>query len=168
MNSLIEVLSHFAEIQPNTLLAADSEHSMSYAQGWENAKIVASRLNELGVKRGESILVQSNQRIEYISVYLGCILHGAVFVPVEDNAAEERIEEIATEAECKLYVNSHAENAVAYDDLLVPSNYPYEIAFPSKEGIAEILYTTGTTGKSKGIAITNEANGSVLKFRTIW
>lgn len=160
MNTLIDILKHFSESQPSKLFVADVNNYMTYEKAWENAVNVASRLkNSYGINRGDRVLIQCNQSIEYLAVYLGCILHGAVFVPVEENASSQRIKEIADEVQCRLFVNiKNAEPAATAEELVQSSDEPYEITLPSPDDISEILYTTGTTGVSKGIVITNRAN----------
>ena len=106
MNTLIDILRQYAEKQPEKLFAADINGCITYEQAWKNAVNVASRLkNDFRINRGDRVLIQCNQSIEYLSVYLGCILHGAIFVPVEDNVSNERIRKIADEVECRLFIN---------------------------------------------------------------
>lgn len=160
MNTLIDILKQYAEIQPEKLFAADINGCITYEQAWKNAVNVASRLkNDFGINRGDRVLVQCNQSIEYLSVYLGCILHGAIFVPVEDNVSNERIKTIADEIECRLFININGETpAITSMELIQSSDRQYDLKLPSPDDIAEILYTTGTTGVSKGIVLTNKAN----------
>ena len=160
MNTLIDILKQYAETQPQKMFAADINGYMTYEQAWENAVNVASRLkNGYGINRGDRVLIQCDQSIEYLSVYLGCILHGAIFVPVEDNVSDERIKTIADEVECRLFININGEEpATTSKELIQSSEEPYDLKLPSPDDIAEILYTTGTTGVSKGIVLTNRAN----------
>jgi acyl-coenzyme A synthetase/AMP-(fatty) acid ligase len=160
VNTLIEFLKQFAESQPQKLLAADINGYMTYEQAWKRAINVASRLRNIyGINRGDRILVQCKQNIDYLSVYLGCVLQGAVFVPVEDGVTGERIRKIADETECSLYVDIIGmKPATTAKELIQPSEKPYDILLPSPNDISEILYTTGTTGVSKGIVLTNRAN----------
>lgn len=160
MNTLIDILKHYAETQPKNLFAADINGYITYEQAWKNAVNVASRLkNDYGITRGDRVLIQCDQSIEYLSVYLGCILHGAIFVPIEDNVSGERIKTIADEVECRLLINIKGEKpATTSKELIQSSDEPYDLKLPNPDDIAEILYTTGTTGVSKGIVLTNKAN----------
>ena len=160
MNTLIDALKNLAETQPQNILVADINGYMTYEQAWKKAVNVANNLkNSYQINKGDRVLIQCDQSIGYLAVYLGCVLHGAIFVPLESNVSHERIKEIAAEVECRLFINIKGEGlSTTIDELIQPTDKPYDIKLPSPDDVSEILYTTGTTGVSKGIVLTNRAN----------
>lgn len=164
MKTLIETLSNYANTQPDALLAADGNGSrLTYGEAWRRAGGIAERLaSAYGIRRGDRVVIRCAQRVEYLLLYLACNLLGAVFVPIEDKASAERILDITGETECALYVGkTSVELSVPcadYADFDADGAGLSEIAFPDPDSVSEILYTTGTTGKSKGIVITHRAN----------
>ena len=164
VKTLIELFADYAKTQPDTYFAADSYGtSLTYGEAWRKTRCVAKNLTDIyKVKKEDKVLIRCNQSVNYLIIYLACNLIGAVFVPVEESASDERIKDIAIETECTLYINTSLEGATCacatYEDLLKTNDLDINIFFPKPDDIAEILYTTGTTGKSKGIVMTYAAN----------
>ncbi len=164
MKLLIEYLSDYAKTQPDALFAADDGgRALTYSQAWTRARQVAGRLAcGFGISRGDRVVVRCMQSVDYLTLCLACNLMGAVFVPIEDKASGDRVLDIVTETGCSLYVSRAAEEVpvrnALYADLEGEGELPGEFAFPDPDSVSEILYTTGTTGKSKGIVITHRAN----------
>ncbi len=165
IKTLVELLAGYAETQPDIYFAADSDGtSLTYREAWDTIRNVAKNLTVLyGVKNGDKVLIRCNQSVNYLVIYLACNLTNAVFVPVEESASHERIKDIAEETGCKLYINTFHDasfcRCVQYEDFFKDNGgRQYEVSFPAPDDISEILYTTGTTGKSKGIVMTHRAN----------
>ena len=111
-------------------------------------------------------MVEACQTIDYLAVQLALQLLGVIFVPTEHNCAKEKIASFADRADARVIVacadlpcegakvytydqlNALAENAESY----VPAT------FPAREDLAEILFSTGTTGKEKGIVLDHKNN----------
>lgn len=164
MNSMVEILAGYAHTQPDKLFAVDeSRREYTYASAYGRVKNAAAALiKKWGVARGDRILVLCNQKADYLIIDMACNLAGAIFVPLEGDASADRIREIADETQAVLFVTSSErgflDKSTTYNELLSYSEEVPEFVFGDEEDIAEILYTTGTTGKSKGIMISNRAN----------
>ena len=101
----------------------------------EGETITYSQLYEQAVAKsgnyvkGEAVVFRASQTIDFLITYFAIHLAGAVAVPIENDAPDTRFNEI----------KKSLENAV------IP------------EEVADILFTTGTTGKSKGVMISHRA-----------
>lgn len=169
MNSMVEVLAAYADNQPKVLFAADaSAAKYTYREAWLTTQYIAEKLQkEAGIQKEDKVMVECCQDTAFLLVDFACQLIGAVFVPIENTASYDRKKSIYQETEANLWI-SHGEvldfvKTITFDQLLPESTATLHTAnkplvFPSKEDMAEILYTTGTTGKSKGIMIANGAN----------
>ena len=103
--------------------------TLSYARLYRKVQQRASELRQRGVREGEGVVMRSSQDVEFLVQYFAIHLAKAVAVPLEKDAPQHRVDEISR--------------------LLRDAEIP--------AGTADILFTTGTTGKSKGVMISHRA-----------
>lgn len=165
--SIVEAVFSHAETQPGKLCLADEKRELTYGEYKNEICRMASMLKGLGIKKNDKVLTEAFQSAEFLALELAVQLIGGVFVPVEHNCAFEKALRIAeaceaslvitlkeAPAECKvthLTMSSFCEKA---EDMSACTDY----AFPEKDDISELLFSTGTTGKEKGIIISHGNN----------
>lgn len=164
MNSIVEAVAQHAGETPDKLCVSDGKRVLTYKQFWEHIQGYAHHLQEIGIKPGDTVVVRNAQNVCQLVAGLSIQLMGAVFVPIEKNAADSRIREILETTEAACYIAAkEMEVSCAYEKSLSVMDYGQEngaggdFAFPQAQQTAEILFTTGTTGKSKGIELTHES-----------
>ncbi len=165
MNSIIEAVAAHAAEHPQRICFADIHDSVTYEQAIRSIVRFAQRIREENIQRGDRILIECTQDVRFCIANLAAQLAGAVTVPLEKRAGEARILEIKEDTAARVIIGT---NLAAYADQFInlteidleasASNLS-EFSFPAKDEIAEILFSTGTTGKSKGIVHTH---GSVI------
>jgi len=114
---------------------------------------MAAALAHRGVAQGDRVCVYLANRIELIDVFLACVKLGAIFVPVNILYRDREMSHILSDAQPKLLITERelagllAEGAAI--DLLT--------VFPDLDGDAPaaLVYTSGTTGQSKGAILTH-------------
>ena len=102
---------------------------------------------------------------------LGILMVGAIYVPVDVNIGEKRLESILEQCNCKVVLtNGSSSNRiheifVNIDDVICKSDLidKFEIEHISSDDIAYIIFTSGTTGIPKGVVISHSA-----AFNTIY
>lgn len=164
--SIPEAVAHYARIQPEKLCLADDRREVSYGAYWEQIRRYAGDFHRRGVRAGDRIVVEASQTIEYLAVGLAIQLNHAVFVPVEHNCAPAKIRSLceqvrAAMAICCKALDCGAREVCTYAELddRCRGVEPYAPeSFPDATAACEILFSTGTTGKEKGIVIRHRNN----------
>ncbi len=166
--SIAEAIFHYADETPQALCAADAKQAYTYAQMKNAALFAAAGLEALGVSRGDRVLVECTQNAAYCVCQLGIALLGAVFVPFDRKFSAERLAEMARETEAVCLIGTKSDRlklpffpVSSLSPDLPEQDYPY--SFPQEEELAELLYSTGTTGKSKGIGLTHANNVAIAQ-----
>ena len=161
--SIAEAVFFYAEKTPDALFAADSKRSYTYLQAKNAAIGAAAQLASLGVKKGDRVMVECTQNVPFCVTQLALAVLGAVFVPYDRKISPERKSEMIREANpvCFAGINRTETNFAFFsldsiDPVADPIDFPFK--FPRSSDCSELLYSTGTTGKSKGIHITHGNN----------
>ncbi|MBQ9827408.1 MAG: acyl--CoA ligase [Lachnospiraceae bacterium] len=165
VNSIAEAVKYHAGTKPGRLALCDKKDQVTYDELWRRAKKGAELLREAGVSKGDMVVIRAAQKISFVMAVLSVHLAGGAVCPLEKAVKEDRIREIAELVDGRFYM---AESAACEDMLKNISlkeffravsaeseeAVPEEPELPAPEGLSEILFTTGTTGKSKGIEVT--------------
>ncbi len=169
MKSIVEVVYKNAKTNPCSLMVADGYGTeYTYEKAVEVITRFSSKLEQiLGKKSGKRVMAECRQNCEFLLLSLACELSGAVFVPIEAGASNDRKNDIAKETNSSLWIGQgdapERMRSLTFEELVTGEETGIErgvdaLAFPGGNELAEVLYTTGTTGKSKGIMISNKAN----------
>lgn len=164
IRSIVEAVACRAQSRPDKFCLADSRRDVTFREYWEYIYGYAMHLHGLGIGRGDKVVVRNGQDLETAVCGMAVQLLGAVFVPVEKNAADIRILEITEEAGAKCCISAKPQEVPCrtegLKDVLSFRDRQADFdtfSWPEADTTAEILFTTGTTGKSKGIELTHKS-----------
>ena len=133
-------------------------------------RLIQTLKTHYGAGPGSHIALISENRPEWPIAYLSVTSLGAVIVPVLTDFSPEAIRNILTHAECTLAILSPkmqekigALEGVRYLNIqeIAPPAFPTEasndlpLPLVEETSLAAILYTSGTTGLSKGVMLTH-------------
>lgn len=183
--SIAEAILHHAVEIPDKPALVLEEGSYTFAQLAFAAKQIAVHLRSIGVRGGERIIVESSHSFSYVAMDYGVQLAGGVFVPLEKAAPAERYLEVrnAVDAEYVFLLTQRPEipDAVLLESFLADAQKEsvesFEYKGHERDQLVEILFTTGTTGKSKGVMVSAhnqvimaEAMSDAIKLQTkeVW
>ena len=88
---LLARIAQWARVQPDTVAVDAREVQVSYRALDRQAGAVSLALRDAGCVPGDRVAVWVKDRAALVSVMLGVLRSGAVFVPLEADAPEERL-----------------------------------------------------------------------------
>jgi len=125
---------------------------------------MARALADRGLAQGDRLCVQLANRIEMIDVFLACVKLGVIFVPVNILYREREISHILSDAEPKLFLTERELPELISETRAVES-YPHL----DGDAPAALVYTSGTTGASKGAILThNNFAANAVNLLACW
>jgi malonyl-CoA/methylmalonyl-CoA synthetase len=134
---------------------------------------MAALFRARGLQARDRLAVYLANCVELIDIYLACAKLGAIFVPVNILYREKEILHILGDAQPKAVVTAQSmPEAVPVwrvDELLTPQAAERPAAAFDGDAPAALVYTSGTTGVSKGAILThNNFAANALTLNTCW
>ncbi len=129
----------------------------------------ALELKTRGVRAGERVLLWGPNGAEWTAAFWGCLLRGAIAVPMDDGATVDFAGRVARDAGVKLIVASREKPALdpaiarlAMEDLADTASHAkgadagdFADVPIKRNHIAQILFTSGTTAEPRGVVLTH-------------
>jgi long-chain acyl-CoA synthetase len=142
----------------------------SYARVAETAAQFARELEARGIAKGDCVVLWGQDSAQWVIAFLGCVLRGAIVVPMDRIAAPEFARRVARQVGAKLVVASRQAPGLGPEIPALPleslsetiaerSCAPYAPAELSRADAAEIVFTSGTTAEPRGVVI---SHGNIL------
>jgi long-chain acyl-CoA synthetase len=141
----------------------------TYRKLADAARACALELKERGVRTGDRVLLWGPNSAEWTAAFWGCLLRGAVAVPMDEGATLDFAGRVAGDAGVKFIFSSRDKAAI---DPAIPRLVLEDLADTTKEKsqtpnasladepvmrnhIAQILFTSGTTAEPRGVVLTH-------------
>ncbi|MFO7984229.1 MAG: AMP-binding protein [Desulfatiglandaceae bacterium] len=170
---------------PDKLGWQDKNQEFTFKEWNERSCRFANGLTGLGVGHQDTFAVLAYNRGEWMDIYAGCAKGGQMVVPIMFRLAGPDIEYITNHSECKAFVveepfvemidsikdklpipdNAYIylgdgptpEGYIGYEELLASSAPEEPDLMVDAADIWTIMYTSGTTGRPKGVMKTHES-----------
>ena len=166
-------------------LIVEGQTLLTYRHMLEETTRAAAWLGSVGARQGERVLVQAHKSPAAVILYLACLRAGVVFIPLNTAYQESELSYFLGDAEPALLVASpklpgatvqfNGERALISGALdaapWASTAEALQTVSVTEDDPAAILYTSGTTGRSKGAVLTHgnlSSNVQVLKHAWQW
>ena len=164
-DDVLDVFSEHLSKYPNNKLISTDEKTYTYGEGAFIVNELVNRLKEFDIESGDCISFLVNRSEWYLFAALGILSMGCVYVPLDDDYPDERIEFIINDTSSKVVIttdDTYERAKILSGDIIVlnvsdilnksiGSLTSLDINY---NDLACILYTSGTTGIPKGVKIT--------------
>jgi acyl-CoA synthetase (AMP-forming)/AMP-acid ligase II len=151
--------------------AVEGDVRLTYAELGAHVRALALRLQETGIRPGERVAILEANTSAYLAAYFAAPCVGAVLVPLNTRLAPRELAEILADAEARVLLSTGAfagtlaalaaavptctvlrleDAAAARSTSAAPQPRP-----PAPDDLAQLYYTSGTTGRAKGVMLTH-------------
>lgn len=171
-----------------TFASTQDGRVLSYGEFFKGAETYASALISKGVQPGDRVAAQVDKSIEVLQLYVGTIIAGGVFLPLNTAYTPTEIEYFLGDASPRVFVcSSKSKEALkpvakkcsvasletldgdgsgSLAELAATQMAGVKSVARSSDDLAAILYTSGTTGRSKGAMLSHDnlwSNAATLR-----
>jgi amino acid adenylation domain-containing protein len=156
---------HQCKMRPKAVALAEGGTVITYETLLAQAQAVAAALQDLGVQPGQRVAIHLERGVAAVTAVFGALLAGACYVPLDVKNPHERRAFIVNDAGVAAILGSGNppqgwEESPWLDIARCPMARPSS-ATRHKSDLAVILYTSGSTGHPKGVAL---SHGAVAAF----
>ncbi|MFC2550006.1 MAG: D-alanine--poly(phosphoribitol) ligase subunit DltA [Streptococcus sanguinis] len=174
IHDMIEAIEHFAQVQPDFPVYDILGQVHTYGDLKKDSDSLAAQIDSLGLPDKSPVVVFGGQEYEMLATFVALTKSGHAYIPIDSHSALERVAAIVEVAEPSLII---AINDFPLADVAAPIFSAEQVQTAFREGASYelshpvqgddnyyIIFTSGTTGKPKGVQI---SHNNLLSF-TNW
>lgn len=157
MKAVVEQILAYRTSQPNKSALTDGKKNKTYSELAGGIFYASEILSErFGLKEGDPVVIAADKQLEFISLYLACHLLGVITLPIAPDTNEKRYRLIKDMLHPLLVVGFKDDDPEVKTASLSEFDGTAEIRDYSVplDRVADIMFTTGTTGVPKGVQLT--------------
>jgi amino acid adenylation domain-containing protein/thioester reductase-like protein len=158
--TLTGLFTAVADRTPGSVAIADAAGELTFAALRERAGAVAAELARRGIGRGDVVAVCTRRTVDLVTATLGTLLAGAAFVPVNPEDPADRRDFLLADSGARAVLTDTGDTgprSVEPPYIEVAAAVTAGGTAPSvpasPDDLAYVLYTSGTTGRPKGVAV---------------
>ncbi len=178
--TLDAIVRRGARQRPDARVIVDASVEWTWSEFDEQVTRAAGALKQLGIQPGDRVAAISTSSARYFAIYYGCARLGAILTPLSYLSAPDELRYVLQDFDPALVLTSPefadaaraaaaagvpAARLVSFgeeDDewagLIEAVDPGTEFPPPDPEGIHVVMYTSGTTGRPKGVCHTQRAH----------
>jgi amino acid adenylation domain-containing protein len=170
--TVLTLLDQQIRQQPNRLALVWEGGKLTYHELDVRSRQLAFYLLNLGIRVGQFVPVVLDRSAELVISLLAILRTGAVYVPLDENWPDDRIDFVRTDCDAKLLLSrqkladrfaSSTIPVLYVDEWLADPTTTQETVLPpvNQQDLIYTIYTSGSTGEPKGVLV---EHGSLFNF----
>lgn len=156
MKTIEEQIFDHVQNTPDKVALISGDTEITYSQLWDYCLCAAEKLKQdYHLKKGDRVILSAAGNIEFVYAYFGVHIAGGICVPIDPDTNQTRFEYIekSTTPVCVMgSLHNVKKETIPFTDVVNGTSKASYVA-PEQSQVADILFTTGTTGAPKGVAL---------------
>ena len=161
--TIVEQVFSYADSCPDKVAVTDGKQSLTYGQLKQH--ILYSKqvlVDKYNLKPHDAAIIAANKQLSFVAVYFACHLLSVTTLPIAPDTNPKKFGLIYNKVSPKLVIGFDSEIISCakgqLDEFVAPEGFVSNenVVFPEPEVLADIIFTTGTTGEPKGVQLTHK------------
>lgn len=170
MNTVKHVLEHATKCYPSSTAIVEGDRRVSYSELGENVARMMTVLRDLDVAEGDRVAVLAQNSVQFVELWLAVPMLGAALAPLNTRLTAQELRPIIEEYEPGIFFTDWDLDVVrglapagtrihpmgeALAALVAAAQPSEPTADVTEDDVMSVVYTGGTTGRSKGVMLTH-------------
>jgi long-chain acyl-CoA synthetase len=170
MNTVRHVLEHATKCYPSSTAVVEGDRHVTYRELGENIARTMTVLRDIGITEGDRVAILAQNSVQFVEMWLAVPMMGAALAPLNTKLTTHELSPIIDEYDPVLLLTDWdlevARNIVPPGTKVQPMGEELaarvaaaEPSEPSstvtEDDVMSVVYTGGTTGRSKGVMLTH-------------
>jgi acyl-CoA synthetase (AMP-forming)/AMP-acid ligase II len=174
---LHEWLLRTAAAAPAAIAVEEEDRATSFEELLESAWALAATLRARGVHPGDRVALLLPKTTEAVVAVFGCLLAGAVCVPIHPRWPADRVATVVEDCGARLILEvadgviqltgAGGKSPVRWEDALSSPAGALPLPERREEDAAVILFTSGSTGRPKGVVLSHRAVAAFVRWSAV-
>ncbi len=181
-----KILTRSADLYPEKIAVVDGERSFSYTEIKNRAEALARFFQQHKIEAEDRISILEVNSHAFLEVYFAAAGMGAILSPINYRLSANEVAFIIRDSGSRWLIadpafaatvvgllenqtalegilwtgdapkNSYQIPSYAYEEVVQNHSGPFQPVFPGENQVAQLYYTSGTTGQPKGVMLTHK------------